>query len=304
MQAPTSATHADTDEDRWEIGDKSHVPLAVDVRPPPPGRPSRMKPALLGVVTVAVLAVLAWFGGSLLRHPSTPLTLVRAEPQAETVQIAEGKELAFMAEANGAGPLRYEWTLEGHPISQEKGWSYKPATGESGDKPKTIHLRISDQAGQQIDKQWQVAVAHVNRPPQVVTMTPSGETLELAAGISQEFRVEATDPDNDPLTYAWTVDGVAAGTQPTLTWKAPGEGRHQVRATVRDRDLTVTREWQVAVLKLPPEKPAPPKNTPPHIAQRVPEEGTLTVQKGMTQDFSVTASDPENDELTYTWAVD
>jgi hypothetical protein len=123
-------------------------------------------------------------------------------------------------------------------------------------------------------------------------------------GTSQEFRVEATDPDNDPLTYEWMVDGVAAGTQPTLTWKAPGEGRHQVRATVRDRDLTVTREWQVAALKPPSEKPAPPKNTPPHIAQRVPEEGTLTVQQGMTQDFSITASDQENDELSYTWAVD
>ncbi|MBI3799539.1 MAG: protein kinase [Deltaproteobacteria bacterium] len=304
IQAPASAPHTEADEDRWEIGEKSHVPPAVDLRPPTAENPSRMKPALIGIVVVGVLAILAWFAGPLLRRPSTPLTLVRTEPQAETVQMVEGKALAFTAEANGEGPLRYEWTLEGRPVSQEKEWSYKPATGESSDTPKAIKLRISDQAGQQIEKHWQVAVAHANRPPQIVTMAPSGETLELAAGAAQEFQVEATDPDNDPLTYEWTVDGVAAGTQPTLTWKAPGEGRHQIRATVRDRDLTVTREWQVAALKPLPEKPAAPKNSPPHIAQRAPEEGSLTVQKGVTQDFSVTASDPENDELTYTWSLD
>jgi len=214
--------------------------------------------------------------------------------------------VAFTAEANGAGPLRYEWTLEGRRVSQEKEWSYKPTASDGSEKPKTVKLLISDQAGQQIEKRWQVTVAHTNRPPQILTMAPSGETLELATGTSQEFRVEASDPDDDPLTYEWTVDGVAAGTQPTLTWKAQGEGRHHVRAVVRDRgNLTVMREWQVAALPPPPpEKPASPKNTPPHILQHVPAESVLTVQKGENLDFSATASDPENDELTYTWSVD
>lgn len=305
MQTPASATDVETDEDHWEIGEKAQVPPAADLRPPAAVRPRRMKSALIGVVAMGVLAILAWFGGLLLQRPPTPLTLVRAEPQIEAVQVAEGKDLAFAAEATGNGPLRYEWTLEGHRVSQEKEWSYKPTVSEGGDKPKTVRLLVSDQAGQQIEKHWQVTVAHTNHPPQIVTRAPTGETLELAVGISQEFHIKATDPDNDPLTYEWTVDGVAAGTQPTLSWKALGEGRHQVRVVVRDRgNLTVTREWQVAALKPPPEKVVPPRNTPPHIVQRVPEEGVLTLQKGATQDFAVTASDQENDELTYTWAVD
>src|SRR5262249_9198269 len=303
--APTSTTHGEIEEDRWEIGEKAHVPLVSDLRTPVPATPGRMKPAHIGAGAVVVLAILAWFGGSLLRRPPTPLTLVRAEPQTEAVQVAEGKDVAFAAEANGNGPLRYEWTLEDHRVSQEEEWSYKPTANEGSEKPKTVKLLISDQAGQQIEKHWQVTVAHTNRPPQILAMAPSGEALELAAGASQELRVEATDPDNDPLTYEWTVDGVAAGTQPTLNWKAQGEGRHQVRAVVRDRgNLTVTREWQVAALKPLPEKPVTQKNTPPHIVQRVPEESVLTVQKGATQDFSATASDPENDELIYTWSVD
>jgi len=303
--APTSTMDAETEEDRWEIGEKAQVPPVSDLRTPASATPSRMKPALIGVGAVVVLAILAWFVGSLVRRPPTPLTLVRAEPQTEAVQVAEGKDVAFAAEANGNGPLRYEWTLEGRRVSQEKEWSYKPTASEASEKPKTVKLSISDQAGQQLEKYWQVTVAPANRPPQILTMAPSGETLELAAGTSQEFRIEASDPDNDPLTYEWTVDGVVVGTQPNLNWKAPTEGRHQVRAVVRDRgNLTVTREWQVAALKPQLEKPVPPKNTPPHIVQRMPEESVLTVQKGGTQDFSATASDPENDELTYTWSVD
>ncbi len=302
---PAPVTHAETEEDRWEIGEKAQVPPVSDRRPPVPERPSRMKPVLIGVVAAGVLAVAAWFGGSLLRRPPAPLTLVRAEPQTEAVQVAEGKDVAFTAEANGNGPLRYEWTLEGRHVSQKKEWSYKPTASEGGEKPKTVKLLISDQAGQQIEKRWQVTVAHTNHPPQIVTVVPSGEAFELTTGASQEFRVEASDPDDDPLTYEWTVDGVAAGTQPTLTWKAQKEGRHQVRAVVHDRgNLTVMREWQVAALPPSSEKPALPKNTPPHILQRVPAESVLTVQRGENLDFSATASDPENDELTYAWSVD
>jgi len=125
--------------------------------------PSRMKPALIGVGAVVVLAILAWFVGSLVRRPPTPLTLVRAEPQTEAVQVAEGKDVAFAAEANGNGPLRYEWTLEGRRVSQEKEWSYKPTASEASEKPKTVKLSISDQAGQQLEKYWQVTVAPANR---------------------------------------------------------------------------------------------------------------------------------------------
>ena len=305
MQTPVPGTPAEADEDHWEIGEKAQAPQAADFRPPAAARPRRMKPALIGVAAVGVLATFAWFAGSLYRRPPAPLTLVRAEPQTEAVQVAEGNDLAFAAEAQGDGPLRYEWTLAGRRISQEKKWRYKPTVSEGGGEPKTVQLLVSDQAGQRVEKRWRVTVTHTNHPPQIVTIAPSGESLELAAGAAQEFRVEATDPDDDPLTYEWTVDGVAAGTQPTFTWKAQGEGRHQVRAVVRDREnLTVTREWQVAALRPPPEKVVPAKSTPPRIVQRIPEESALTVQRGTTQDFAVSASDQENDELAYAWAVD
>jgi hypothetical protein len=134
------------------------------------------------------------------------------------------------------------------------------------------------------------------------------------SGSSQEFKIEASDPENEPLTYEWMVDGNSVGTQPTFVWQVTGEGPHQVRAVVRDRgSLTATREWRIAALKpapskpqaepQAPEQPAQPKNMPPQIVQQLPAEKALTVQTGQSLDFSVTANDPENEELTYAWSL-
>ncbi len=304
-QGPVLATQIEVEEDRWEIGEKAPLPPSPGRPARAPVSPSRLRPAIIGVVTVGLLAVGAWFGGALLKQPPAPLTLVRAEPQTEAVQVAEGKTVAFVAEGNGTGPLRYEWSLEGHRVSHEKEWLYRPTASEVGGEPKTVKLLIADPHGQQIERHWQVSVERINRPPQFQTVAPPSETLDLALGTSQEFRVEATDPDNEPLTYEWTVDGAAAGSQPTFIWEAQSEGRHLVQAIVRDRsNLTATREWQVATLKPQPEQPEPPPNTPPQIVERIPAESVLTVQKGESLDFSATASDPENDELTYSWSVD
>jgi hypothetical protein len=238
--------------------------------------------------------------------------LVRIEPQAETVKVTEGEVLAFVAEASGATPLRYEWILQEQEVSREPRWSYHPTAGEGGGEPKKARLRVTDQDGQLIEKHWQVTVARANQPPRLLAATPTKDTVELLSGTTQTFSVEAQDPESEPLAYEWTVDGETAGTQATLHWKAQGEGRHRVRAVVRDRGgLMATQEWQVAVLA-PPPVPASvpsahvssPRNAPPRIALRLPSERILAVREGESIDFSAMALDPDGDELIYSWSVD
>ena len=51
------------------------------------------------------------------------------------------------------------------------------------------------------------------------------------------MRADASDPDNDPLTYAWrAADGRITGSGPTVTWTAPTavEGSYPVTVTVDD----------------------------------------------------------------------
>src|SRR5690606_23743512 len=105
-------------------------------------------------------------------------------------------------------------------------------------------------------------------------------------------------------------NGEVVGTQPTLTWKVPDEGRHQIRGMVRSPSgLTAAQEWQVVALAPPPQEPLPPrepptpKNTPPQIVRRFPDQPVLTVQEGGKIDFSVAATDPEGEELNYVWSI-
>src|SRR3972149_987919 len=57
-----------------------------------------------------------------------------------------------------------------------------------------------------------LSVAIGNRGPVLVSWDPTGAAVTLPSGAERLFAVIATDPDGDPLTYAWTVGGLPAGT--------------------------------------------------------------------------------------------
>ncbi len=149
-----------------------------------------------------------------------------------------------------------------------------------------------------------LTVTNVNQAPGAITLTrqaPGQEpvtltsaALILAEGEALTIAVNATDPDDDALTYAAT--GLPAGasfTQQTFTWTPDftQAGTHPVTYTVTDgqvspplpsRSLTLT----VTEVNRPPV-------LPPLAPQRLPEG----------QPFTVTlpaATDPDGEALTYT----
>ncbi len=71
-----------------------------------------------------------------------------------------------------------------------------------------------------------------NRPP-VVTLNYSPENP--IAGEKIHFTAEASDPDGDPLTYEWYLNGdkQPAGTS-SVTLNDPSEGQHTLRVVVSD----------------------------------------------------------------------
>jgi hypothetical protein len=99
----------------------------------------------------------------------------------------------------------------------------------------------------------------INRPPVLVPDPPNDVTV--MQGETQNFSVEASDPENDPLTVYWKLDGEQ---MEDGSWKISldtgeiGVGKCNVSVWVSDGIWTVSYQWEMTVLE-PPPPPEPPK---------------------------------------------
>jgi serine/threonine protein kinase len=306
----TPLTEGEVDEDHWEIGEDEAAQTQLHLRRvSAPPQTSRFLFVFIGLVAVSLVGAFLWWTSPSPQLLTQPPILVHVEPQTEALSVAEGEELAFVAEVKGTPPLQYAWMLEGRPVSYQERWSYRPMAGEGTSEPKQVRVQITDASGQHVEKRWQVTVTRANQPPQLLVVTPTSTTVEIADGATQVFQLGASDPEGEPLTYEWVLDGVTMGDQPTLDWKAQGAGNHQLRVTVTDpRGFSTSREWQVAVLASPKppeaEKSQLVKNTPPQITYTAPESGIVVASEGDSLTFLTTASDPDGDPLAYEWVID
>ncbi len=134
----------------------------------------------------------------------------------------------------------------------------------------------------------------VNESPVIsgMAVSPQGE---INPGETVLISCTAVDPDNDVLSYNWSTDGgTISGSGAAVSWTAPDElGSYTVTVQVSDDDNVATNLLTLAVL-------AP--NTTPVIESlttdcpRVKPAGTATI--------TCEASDPDGDELTYTWSAE
>lgn len=135
-----------------------------------------------------------------------------------------------------------------------------------------------------------------NHPP---TVTLSANPTKVFAGSNDPITLnaQATDPDNDTLTYKWTATGgTVEGTGAEARWNSTGvqPGKYTITSTVDDgKGGTATSSTDVTV----EEKP----NTPPVVSSCAADPSTITA--GQHSTITTTATDADNDQLTYSYTA-
>ena len=188
-----------------------------------------MRPALVDLIAQA----------EAVRQENEPLTL-RLAPVASISAAAPavvGDTVMLSATGTHADPdatLTYAWDLDGDG-------AFDDGTGPSVDFVPlapglaVASVEVSDGTRRDIALAT-ISVAAGNAPPQFDAWDPLDYSPFAAPGDTVQLSVTATDPDGDPVTLAWTLDGEPAGSGASIEVDMPDEELHVARVVASDDD--------------------------------------------------------------------
>lgn len=118
---------------------------------------------------------------------------------------------------------------------------------------------------------------------------------EINPGMTAQIECDASDPNEDELSYTWTADsGTISGSGSVVSWIAPeAPGTYTVSVEVSDGDDIVTDQLTITVFA--------PNNTP--VIESLTTD-CPRVKPGGHGTITCVASDPDGDKLTYTWEAE
>ena len=141
-----------------------------------------------------------------------------------------------------------------------------------------------------------------NQPPvAVIVSLPTSIEAPDANGVTVQLNgTPSTDPDNDSLTYSWIVNGQGVG-QGAIVEVKLGIGPQTITLTVKDGRGGIG----IATVAVQVVSPALVNRPPLAVITPLPASLEATAPDGVTVQLNGTSStDPDNDNLTYIWAVD
>ncbi len=207
---------------------------------------------------------------------------------------------------DGDDTLSYTWKLNGpggtSVLGRQKSCTYIPAVDETGQR--YVEVTVSDGDTQYDQHQrWDVYLCS-NKSPSIDSFSPNGTatTPNVDEGETLTFSVTASDPDDETLSYTWTLDGVEVPAENSSYTYRPGyenAGTHKVKVVVSDGEDHDALEWRKVTVDNVNRAPT----IDPDSCE--PTDTTPAVDEGRSLVFEVEASDPDGDDtLSYTWKLD
>ncbi|MEW5990518.1 MAG: PKD domain-containing protein [Chloroflexota bacterium] len=138
----------------------------------------------------------------------------------------------------------YEWDLDGDGQFDDATGA-TPSVTFGGPFHGWIGVRVTNglgTAGQDV-AYARADIASANGAPQLVAVSPASDP-EVVVGSSQAFNVGVSDPEGDPVTLEWYLDGTLAGSGGGFTWTPSAIGIHSVEVVATDSEgAATTRSW-------------------------------------------------------------
>jgi outer membrane protein OmpA-like peptidoglycan-associated protein len=188
--------------------------------------------------------------------------------------------------------LTVNWKTSGGKLTQQENAAVFDSTGLTPGKY-TVTAEVND--GETTASCSSDITVEKRKLPPTVSCQPG--TATLTEGESTTLRAQASDPNNDALTYSWTVDGQSVtNNQPEFVFGSTGRafGAHTVNVTVTDVDgMTANCGFSVTVNQRP--------NHPPTVSLSLDKSDVYMCD---TITAVAQGADPDNDTLTYSWTVD
>lgn len=135
-----------------------------------------------------------------------------------------------------------------------------------------------------------------NKAPIINDYGPDANPV-VDEGESLVFSVSAIDPDGDSLSYYWKINETSIGSNyHSYTYNPDynAAGFHELVIYISDGKDTVNQSWLVYVNDV---------NRAPIITNPFPNSDP-TINEGESQEFNISASDPDGDIISYHWTVD
>jgi hypothetical protein len=207
--------------------------------------------------------------------------------------VGQTASFSVKAKDKDGNPLSYAWTVDGKAVGGNQPTLDLPVTSTD---PQTIALAITNgKLPKPESRQWRLTGTKEFKP-----VVSPGALTSLDFQGSQLFKVDPPAGQSAAgMQVAWAVNGQKVSDSPSFTFKADDPGLVtpngvQISLTARDAQGTEFKKtWPVKVL--PPE---------PTLTVS-PQPGTLELNAGQKQTFSITAPQPVGGQaFKYAFSVD